>query len=114
MSRYQVWNRNKWAGRNASPEEICYTLDGAMLKAKELSKKASPNGMFFLFGGVPTENYPTMFVLDCSQVPQKVRGVAYKGKWHDAVDNCKSCNNSSINEDSCKLCGGASWSPYRK
>jgi len=119
MYRYQVWKRDNWSGNNASPEETCYTLDGAMNKAKELSKKPQvikhPVNPFAPPGtqAETSTRYSVIFVLDCTQVPQKVRGIAYKGKWRDAVDNCKACKNSSFDEDDCSLCGGASWSPYR-
>ena len=118
MYRYQVWIKDNWSNSNASPEETCYTLDSALAKAKEISKKGKTVHHSFnpFMPPQPSSSvrYPTVFVLDCCQVPQRVRGIAYKGKWRDAVDNCKSCNNYSNNEEDCHLCGGASWTPYRK
>jgi len=116
MYRYQIWNRYRWGERNASPEDIVYSLDTAMYQAKTISKKGVyiPNAMIAPFGPVGDIKYPMIFVLDCSQVPARLRGFAFKGKWLDAIDNCNSCANMSITEEDCKFCGGACWSPYRK
>lgn len=119
MYRYQVWMRDKWAVRNASPEETVYSLDAALQKAKDISKKGIPtpttsySNPFSIPVSSTETKYPVVFVLDCCQVPQRIRGIAYKGKWRDAIDNCKSCHNYSTNEEDCSFCGGASWSPYR-
>lgn len=115
MYRYQIWSKDKWGERNASPEEVVYSLDQAFMRAKAISKKAVyiPNEMISPFGPVGATKYPMIFVLDCCQTPTKLRGFAYKGNWRDAVDNCKSCHNFSENEEDCKACGGACWSPYR-
>lgn len=115
MYRYQIWMQHKWHERNASPEEVVYSLDSALLRAKEISKQHliihHPTNPF---ASAYTETrYPVVFVLDCCQVPSRLRGSAFKGKWRDAVDNCNSCNNMSMNADDCAACGGACWKPYR-
>ncbi len=111
MYRYQVWMQHKWGLRNASPEEIVYTLDQAMLRAKEISKKIVSIGNPFLF---INSVYPMVFVLDCCEVPSRVRGISFKGNWKDSVANCNACKNTASNKDDCKLCEGACWSPHRQ
>lgn len=129
MAKFEVWSKDIWgkltgwnnAGTNKSEGDFM-TLDYAMDKAKNLSKKVIQKIEKYDYSaktGVPKPVYKDetvdYFVLERS-VPFRVRGFGIDGKWVDACE-CKRCNNSGTDQKdyrlSCAACKGASWKPTR-
>lgn len=115
---YEIWRKSKWGQRQTIPEETVSTIDFAMIKAEELSKKEFKN-ISFGWGnpwGSGVFEKEIIFVLDCSSVPKRVRGFGIGGKWNDAKE-CKRCDNNGIDSKDisipCSSCKGASWKPNK-
>lgn len=105
MSRYEVWNKKNWGTTGGQPGETKATLDMAIVWAK---------AEIIIDGDI-------LFIFDKGQSPSKVRGFVIKGKWLDAVDNCKRCGNTGNDYSGnwyaqqvnvCTNCRGASWRPF--
>lgn len=105
LYRYEIWCQNIWQETIGEPPAYTTsTLDMAMEYAKDYSKEGD-----------------IYFVLDKSQNPSKVRGFGRDGKWINATENCKRCDNSGRDysgnfdldeDDTCKTCQGSSWKPF--
>lgn len=121
---YEVWEKSALGARKGVAVRVHYTLDSAIISAKELSNGSTATKIWNDKKKVAGQTYPGAYedvdipnavaVVERSDKQSRVRGWGIDGKFIDAVD-CKRCQNSGSDPNAynlpCNSCKGSSYRP---
>lgn len=115
--KYEIWRKSNWGNYSKNkPEDVVFTLDTAIKKAEELSKKLG-NYDHQIYNWKTGQNevcsVPNIvLVVERGGKTTRIRGIGSGGKFIYSRE-CKRCQNTGEDVQNwgllCKACGSASF-----